>query len=92
MSSPAADLQNLDVLETTTGFHVLEKQPKYKKLTLLAIFCLALFLDTFNNSSLFTAIPAISIQLDIPNSQSVWLLSGYQLTFAALLLVVSSLP
>ncbi|EMD35668.1 hypothetical protein CERSUDRAFT_53611, partial [Gelatoporia subvermispora B] len=26
-------------------------------------------------------------QLNIPNSQSVWLLSAYQLTFAALLLV-----
>ncbi|KAJ7661576.1 major facilitator superfamily domain-containing protein [Mycena polygramma] len=69
------------------GLDVLEKQPKNKKLLLLAIFCLALFLDTFNNSSLFTAIPVISVQLNIPNSQSVWLLSAYQLTFAGLLLI-----
>ncbi|KAJ7656559.1 major facilitator superfamily domain-containing protein [Mycena rosella] len=87
MSSPVPDLQKTDLLQTTAGFHVLEKQPKHTKLLLLAIFCLSLFLDTFNNSSLFTAIPAVSVQLDIPNSQSVWLLSAYQLTFAALLLV-----
>ncbi|KAJ7123123.1 major facilitator superfamily domain-containing protein [Mycena epipterygia] len=66
---------------------VLETQSPNKKLLLLTIFCLALFLDTFNNSSLFTAIPVISTQIQIPNSQSVWLLGAYQLTFAALLLV-----
>ncbi|KAJ7165802.1 major facilitator superfamily domain-containing protein [Mycena filopes] len=74
-------------LDVSDPFDILEKQPKNKKLLLLSIFCLALFLDTFNNSSLFTAIPVISVQLDIPNSQSVWLLSAYQLTFAALLLI-----
>ncbi|KAJ7301419.1 major facilitator superfamily-domain-containing protein [Mycena albidolilacea] len=71
----------------TEGFDVLSTLSKGKKALLLAIFCFALFLDTFNNSSLFTAIPAISVQLNIPNSQSVWLLSAYQLTFASLLLV-----
>jgi len=57
-----------------------------KKL-ILAVLCFALFLDTFNNSSLFAAIPTISIELNIANSQSPWLLSAYQLTFAALLLI-----
>jgi hypothetical protein len=70
------------------GLDVLNLQSKGKKIVLLGIFCLALFLDTFNNSSLFTAIPVISLQLNIPNSQSVWLLSAYQLTFAGLLLIV----
>jgi hypothetical protein len=46
-------------------------------------------LDTFSNSSLFSAIPPISQELGISNSNSVWLLSGYQLTFASLLLIVS---
>lgn len=75
--------------EATLALDVLGRQSKTRKILLLGILCLALFLDTFNNSSLFTAIPVISVQLDIPNSQSVWLLSAYQLTFAALLLIVS---
>ncbi|KAJ7872325.1 major facilitator superfamily domain-containing protein [Mycena olivaceomarginata] len=65
----------------------LESQSRNKKVLVLMILCLAFFLDTFNNSSLFTAIPVISTQLNIPNSQSVWILSAYQLTFAALLLI-----
>ncbi|KAJ7844117.1 hypothetical protein B0H14DRAFT_2277173, partial [Mycena olivaceomarginata] len=69
----------------------LELQPKNKKILLLCIFYLAFFLDTFNNSSLFTAIPLISAQLNISDSQSVWLLGAYQLTFAALLLIMSSI-
>ncbi|KAJ7877970.1 major facilitator superfamily domain-containing protein [Mycena olivaceomarginata] len=73
--------------EATLALDVLGRQSKTRKILLLGILCLALFLDTFNNSSLFTAIPVISVQLDISNSQSVWLLSAYQLTFAALLLI-----
>ena len=62
-----------------------------RKNFLLAIYCLAQFTDTFNNSALLAAIPPISIQLGISNSNSVWLLSAYQLTFAAFLLTVSQL-
>ncbi|KIJ22953.1 hypothetical protein M422DRAFT_217711 [Sphaerobolus stellatus SS14] len=54
--------------------------------TLLVVFCFAQFLDAFNNSALFAAIPPISVALHINNSRSVWLISAYQLTFAALLL------
>ncbi|KAF8580291.1 MFS general substrate transporter [Ramaria rubella] len=57
------------------------------KAILVAIFCFSNFLDTFNNSCLFSAIPVISEQLNITNSESVWLLSAYQLTFAAFLLM-----
>ncbi|KAF4578357.1 hypothetical protein EYR36_000168 [Pleurotus pulmonarius] len=57
-----------------------------RKRLLLAIFCFAQFLDTFNNSALFASIPPISQALGISNANSVWLLSAYQLTFAALLL------
>lgn len=73
-----------------SGFEALNELTSPRKLLLLGVFCLALFLDAFNNSALFVAIPPIAIQLNIPNSQSVWLLSGYQLTFAALLLIVRS--
>jgi hypothetical protein len=70
------------------AFAVLKNQTPGKKGLLLTIFCLAFFLDTVNNSALFTGIPAMATQLHIPDSQSVWLLSAYQLTFAALLLIV----
>ncbi|THU95607.1 MFS general substrate transporter [Dendrothele bispora CBS 962.96] len=57
-----------------------------RKRLLLSIFCFAQFLDTFNNSALFSAIPRIAAALNITNANSVWLLSAYQLTFAAFLL------
>lgn len=68
-----------------------DAQPKFLKATLLVIFCFAQFLDAFNNSALFAAIPPIAVDLNISNSTSVWLISAYQLTFAALLLSVSFL-
>ncbi|KAJ3515160.1 hypothetical protein NLJ89_g1938 [Agrocybe chaxingu] len=71
----------------TSPFVALKDLPNFRKVLVLVVLCSALFLDTFNNSSLFAAIPPIALQLDIPNSQSVWLLGAYQLTFAALLLV-----
>ncbi|KAF9262403.1 MFS general substrate transporter [Marasmius fiardii PR-910] len=60
--------------------------PGGRKGLLLAIYCFAQFLDTFNNSALFTSIPPISAALKITNANSVWLLSGYQLTFSAFML------
>ena len=60
-----------------------------RKLALLTIFSLAEFLDTFNNSALFPAIPIISAELRFEPSETVWIVSAYQLTFAAFLLVVS---
>ena len=63
-----------------------------RKLGLLAMFVLAEFLDAFNNSALFPAIPDISSQLQFEASETVWIISAYQLTFAAFLLVVSCMP
>ncbi|PPQ73134.1 hypothetical protein CVT26_014956 [Gymnopilus dilepis] len=71
----------------STDITTLKDLSKSRKVLVLIILCSALFLDTFNNSSLFAAIPPIALELDIPDSQSVWLLGAYQLTFAALLLV-----
>lgn len=59
-----------------------------RKYVLLLIFCLAQFLDAFNNSSLFSAIPALVISLDMTESESTWIISAFQLTFASFLLVV----
>ena len=60
-----------------------------RKYTLLFIFCLAQILDTYNASSLFAAIPTLVSVLHMKQSDSVWLISGYQLTFSAFLLIVS---
>ena len=62
---------------------------KARKLFLLSMFVLAEFLDAFNNSALFPAIPDISTQLQFDATETVWIISAYQLTFAAFLLVVS---
>ena len=60
-----------------------------RKGVLLLVFCLAQFLDTFNNGSVFAAIPTIVNELQITDGESVWLISAYQLTLAAFLLIVS---
>lgn len=62
-----------------------------RKLALLSMFTLAEFLDAFNNSALFPAIPIVSEELKFGTTETVWIISAYQLTFAAFLLVVSLL-
>ena len=77
-----------DTPSTRTG-----NRPRYsalRKFALLVIFCMAQFLDAFNASALFSAIPIISQHLDILASESVWITSATQLTFSAFLLLVSS--
>jgi hypothetical protein len=58
------------------------------RLILLVIFCLAQFLDSFNNSALFSAIPALEVSMGMTESQSTWIISAFQLTFASFLLIV----
>ncbi|KAK7681756.1 hypothetical protein QCA50_015103 [Cerrena zonata] len=64
--------------------------PQYsnaRKYSLLLIFCLAQFLDAFNNSALFSAIPSLIRDLNITESESTWIISAFQLTFASFLLI-----
>lgn len=63
-----------------------------RKLALLAVFCLAQFLDVFNNSALLPGVPQISEDTGMTTEETVWIFSAYQLTFAAFLLLVSSSP
>ncbi|KAH7923213.1 MFS general substrate transporter [Leucogyrophana mollusca] len=58
-----------------------------RKLVLLTMFCLAQFLDSFNNSALFSAIPALEISMNMTESQSTWIMSAFQLTFSSFLLI-----
>jgi hypothetical protein len=76
------------VAHALRGNDQLAALPLLRKIALTVFLCLAQFLDTFANSTLFAAFPPISIELGISNSNAVWLISGYQLTFAALLLGV----
>lgn len=70
----------------------LAAMPTARKAGLMVFLCLCQFLDAYATSALFSAIPPISVALGISNDNSVWLLSGYQLTFASLLLLVSESP
>jgi len=63
--------------------------PLSRKLVLLVIFCLAMFLDSANNSALFSALPELDISMGMNESQSTWMISAFQLTFASFLLIVS---
>ncbi|KAH0835592.1 major facilitator superfamily domain-containing protein [Lanmaoa asiatica] len=58
-----------------------------RKLVLLLMFCFAQFLDAFNISALFPAVPALDVSMGITQSQSVWIISAFQLTFASFLLI-----
>ncbi|KAF8510477.1 MFS general substrate transporter [Hysterangium stoloniferum] len=53
---------------------------------LLFLFCFSQFLDTFNSSAFFSAIPSISGAIGLEGNDTVWLISAYQLTFASFLL------
>jgi MFS family permease len=60
---------------------------KARKLVLLVLFCIAQFLDIFNISALFSAIPTLRNDLGFDESGATWLTSAYQLTFASFLLI-----
>ncbi|KAG1858472.1 major facilitator superfamily domain-containing protein [Suillus subluteus] len=49
--------------------------------------CLAQFLDAFNNSALFSAIPTLEVSMGMTESQSTWIISAFKLTFASFLLI-----
>ncbi|KAH8105286.1 MFS general substrate transporter [Cristinia sonorae] len=59
-----------------------------RKYALLLIFCLAQFMDAVNNSALFPAIPIIMETFGITESESSWIISAFQLTFASFLLII----
>jgi hypothetical protein len=59
-----------------------------RRLVLLFIFCIAQILDVFNGSALFSALPVLEISTGMTESQSTWIISAFQLTFASFLLIV----
>ncbi|KAJ7179684.1 MFS general substrate transporter [Mycena filopes] len=87
MARPRPTKKNTDGGPSLYEYNPLVSLTPGRKGFILFFLCLAQFLDTFMNSALFAAIPPVSVDLNISNADSVWLISGYQLTFAALLLV-----
>ena len=65
---------------------------RLRKYSLLGVFCFAQFLDIFNLSAVFAALPTIANSLHMNSNEPVWTVSALQLTFSAFLLVVSTTP
>lgn len=78
--SPAATLVNVGLAPEQT----LSNARRY---LLLLLFCLAQFLDAFNNSALFSALPELKETLGMNEGEATWLISAFQLTFASFLLI-----
>ena len=79
----------LSPAQTLVDGRVPQKYSTAHRYVLLIIFCLAQFLDAFNNSALFSAIPALVDDLGMTEAESTWIISAFQLTFASFLLIVS---
>ncbi|KAI0739621.1 MFS general substrate transporter [Daedaleopsis nitida] len=77
----------LSPAQTLVDGRVPQKYSTARRYVLLIIFCLAQFLDAFNNSALFSAIPALVDALDMTEAESTWIISAFQLTFASFLLI-----
>ena len=81
---------SLSPAQTLIDGKVPQRYSVTRRYLLLILFCLAQFLDAFNNSALFSAIPSLVESLGMTESESTWLISAFQLTFASFLLIVSS--
>ncbi len=57
----------------------------------LAVLCLSLLVITLDNTILNVAIPALVKDLDATTSQLQWIIDGYTLVFAGLLLTIGSI-
>ena len=81
----------LSPAQTLVDGRIPQRYSVARRYLLLIIFCLAQFLDAFNNSALFSAIPSLVSSLDMNESESTWIISAFQLTFASFLLIVSAI-
>ncbi|CDO68542.1 hypothetical protein BN946_scf184998.g39 [Trametes cinnabarina] len=77
----------LSPAQTLVDGRIPQRYSPVRRYVLLLIFCLAQFLDAFNNSALFSAIPSLVISLDMSEAESTWIISAFQLTFASFLLI-----
>ncbi|OBZ72813.1 putative MFS-type transporter EfpA [Grifola frondosa] len=87
LPSPGPSNNALSPAQTLVDGKLPQRLSTFRRYVLLLIFCLAQFLDAFNNSALFSAIPSLVIALDMSESESTWIISAFQLTFASFLLI-----
>lgn len=59
---------------------------------LFAIFCVANLLDAYNLNALFTGLPVLKEVFGLDEVDASWVMSAFQLTYAAFLLIVSDIP
>ncbi|KAH8829787.1 MFS general substrate transporter [Flagelloscypha sp. PMI_526] len=85
------DTQNITNFDKIIDRTTTPQLSNFRRLVLLAVFCLAQFLDVFNVSSLMAAIPSLAVALRMNSSESTWVVSAFQLTFSAFLLVSGKL-
>ncbi|CCM01857.1 uncharacterized protein FIBRA_03928 [Fibroporia radiculosa] len=77
----------LSPAQTLVDGRIPQRFSPFRRYLLLMVFCFAQFLDSVNNSALFSAIPALENSLGINESESTWVISAFQLTFASFLLI-----
>ncbi|KAI0654324.1 MFS general substrate transporter [Cubamyces menziesii] len=87
LAPPSSKPTALSPAQTLVDGRVPQKYSPVRRYVLLLIFCLAQFLDAFNNSALFSAIPSLVTALDMSEAESTWIISAFQLTFASFLLI-----
>ncbi|EIW52899.1 MFS general substrate transporter [Trametes versicolor FP-101664 SS1] len=87
LAPPTSKSTVLSPAQTLVDGRVPQKYSPARRYVLLLIFCLAQFLDAFNNSALFSAIPSLVISLGMSEAESTWIISAFQLTFASFLLI-----
>ncbi len=61
-----------------------------RRYVLFAMFCVANALDAYNLNALFTALPVLREHFGLGEADASWVMSAFELTYAAFLLVVSS--
>ncbi|KIP05049.1 hypothetical protein PHLGIDRAFT_108699 [Phlebiopsis gigantea 11061_1 CR5-6] len=84
---PATGDLVLSPAQTLVNGKVPQRYSAFRRYLLLVTFCLAQFLDAFNNSALFSAIPSLVADLNMTESDATWIISAFQLTFASFLLI-----
>ncbi|KAL1942302.1 hypothetical protein VTO73DRAFT_6366 [Trametes versicolor] len=87
LAPPTSKSTVLSPAQTLVDGRVPQKYSPARRYVLLLIFCLAQFLDAFNNSALFSAIPSLVVSLGMSEAESTWIISAFQLTFASFLLI-----
>src|SRR6187455_1409872 len=76
---------------TTMAMDVIDERVHARRWFTLATLCMSLLIIVMDNTILNVAIPSLVRELGATNSQLQWIVDGYVLVFAGLLLTTGSL-